>query len=377
MKVQNILLVNALPLNNGDAALVFSAKDYFVKKGYSVKIATQKFETVKKHYPETDFVQDINDIKILRKVPFFKIFISPLIFIFRRPYMQADVIAGVPGGYLNSYYGIISTLMTFFLAKLFGKTTILLPQSFGPITGKDVVIFKIFHKFIDVFISRDDLSSAELIKLGVKKEKLIQMPDFAFINAKPKKVLSGNKKAAISVRDWKYDERDSEKYQELILGFATQLIEQGFELEFISTCQGLIDYVDDSKIAKLIANRLPQEMKSKVIVNNSYYKFNEFNNYIEKFDLVVGTRLHMCIITLCKGIPAFNISYEAKGKECYSYLNLNDLSVDYNCSLERAKNQFTSFLTDYKNYKKSIDLEVLSVKNEIEYKMNNLISRLN
>jgi colanic acid/amylovoran biosynthesis protein len=373
---KKILLVNALPLNNGDAALIFSAYNYFIKEGYDVKVATHKYEYVKQYYPENDWVKDLNDIKFLWKIPFFKAFITPFKFLLNKHYRNADVIAGVPGGYLNSYYGILSNLVPFFIAKLFGKTTILLPQSFGPIKGKDRFIFKFFAKFIDVLISRDNFSSSELRNLNIDSKQFFQMPDLAFYNASPR-VVTKERIAAVSVRRWNHDNRDSDLYEKLIIQFVNILVEKGYRVEFISTCQGLNEYIDDSELASEIFDKLASEVKNKVSVIENYFKYPDFFEYISKYELVVGTRLHMCILAMCHGIPTFNISYEKKGIECYNYLNIPELSVDYNNDLLLAKNKFEHFINEKERYKKKIDIEVMRVKNEIVLKLSKLKKTIN
>lgn len=376
MKKKEVLLVNALPLNNGDAALVFSSYEYFINAGFNVSIASQKYNTVRQVYPEIEWVKDINDIAFLRKIPFFKIFLTPFLFLFNKDYIKADLIVGVPGGYLNSYYGIISTLMPFLIAKLLRKQTMLLPQSFGPIRGKDIIIFKFFKRFIDVIISRDNFSTQQLLMLGISAGEAYQMPDVAFLTASPSD-KSKEKIAAISVRGWAYDSRDGKKYDELIIQLINQLISNGYKIEFLSTCQGLSDYVNDSLVAKSIFNQLNSEQQMMVIVNESYYKYEDFSSYIEKFDIVIGTRLHMCILSLGKGIPAFNISYEKKGIECYQYMGIPELSIDYNNEIKDALSKFDNFLVNKENYKHKIRVQVLKLKTDIVNGLNEVIETIN
>ena len=55
---KKVLIVNAVPLNNGDAALVLYAYHYFVDKGFEVEIATNYFKKIKQIYPEYPWVKD-------------------------------------------------------------------------------------------------------------------------------------------------------------------------------------------------------------------------------------------------------------------------------------------------------------------------------
>lgn len=107
-------------------------------------------------------------------------------------------------------------------------------------------------------------------------------------------------------------------------------MEKDFEVVFLSTCQGLDDYVDDSKVAENIIETLNLKECKSISIDNAYHDLNELQLAIRDFDFVIGTRLHMCILSLLNSVPAFNISYEEKGKATYEYLDIVDYSIDYN-----------------------------------------------
>ena len=55
--MKKILIANAVPTNNGDAALIFGLYNKLVKEGYEVIISTTRYETVKKLYPNIKWVK--------------------------------------------------------------------------------------------------------------------------------------------------------------------------------------------------------------------------------------------------------------------------------------------------------------------------------
>jgi colanic acid/amylovoran biosynthesis protein len=139
-----------------------------------------------------------------------------------------------------------------------------------------------------------------------------------------------------------------EQYYALIQKLCEKLFDKGFDIEFISTCQGIKDYVDDSKTASLISDAILQknaDYASRINIVTSFHTYFELTDLLKsRYWFVVGTRLHMCILSLINGIPAFNISYEEK--ECYEYLNLSDYSVDFNEPALEALRKFDLFLTN-------------------------------
>ena len=50
--MKKILITNAMPTNNGDAALIFGLYEKLIGDGYDVSISTMRYETVKNIYPK-------------------------------------------------------------------------------------------------------------------------------------------------------------------------------------------------------------------------------------------------------------------------------------------------------------------------------------
>jgi len=148
------------------------------------------------------------------------------------------------------------------------------------------------------------------------------------------------------VREWSYDGRSVERYLELMASLANSLLERGYIVEFISTCQGIAGYIDDSATAHRIVQRLNDRNvdSGRVRVVSEALSVSELTERIEGYQFVVGTRLHMCLLALMSGVPAFNISYEEKGIECYCHLDLADYSIDYNAEEQEGIARLAQFI---------------------------------
>jgi polysaccharide pyruvyl transferase WcaK-like protein len=85
----------------------------------------------------------------------------------------------------------------------------------------------------------------------------------------------------------------------------------------------------------------------------------------------------MCILSLVNGTPAFNISYEVKGRECYKYLGLAAYSVDFNESKDNAATKFNAFVNDYKNIQASLPQTLAPVHEECRSSLDNFLAELN
>lgn len=341
----NIMIDNAVPLNNGDAALIFSLGDELESLGHTVVYSTFQLNKVKKRYPHKNWTASFLSIKWINHIPIvrylyycLRILCSPVI-------KNQDLIISAPGGYINSYYGFKTKLLILSLYKrLLGIKIVMFSQSVGPLNQKDEQVLQKYLPYFSKFLVRDDISYERIYSLVENEETIVKTFDAAFLSQPIG--YSGkrpNKRVAISVRSWTFDNRSQDIYQEVIHGIVEELVDNGFEVVFLSTCQGDQDYVDDSIEALRIYQALSTKLKQFVTVNANLYTLSELKNELKTFDYVIGTRLHMCILAWLSGVPAFNISYEEKGKECYHYLGLKKYTIDYN-EKQLNKSKISSFL---------------------------------
>ncbi len=364
MSKERILIINAIPLNNGDAALVFSLYNKLKAKGHSIDIATYHYKEVIKHYPQYPFVRELGQQKIFVKLPFLKFILLPFFFILSQAHRKATVIIGAPGGYINSNYNIKSSLQVLKIAKLYGKKTAIYSQSIGPLNNKDARYFSnLMQNYIDILLVRDKYSKDTIDKLQISKDNIILSKDAAFF-IKPKKLLNNqSKKVAFSVREWQYDKRDRIHYINLVKALVDKICEYGYKVTFLSTCQGIDTYKNDALLAQEIVKSLKN--KSGVSIDRESYTIDTFINKLNEFEFVIGTRLHMCILAMTQNIPAFNISYEIKGIQTYKYLNMPEYSIDYNAPIEKSLGQLNLFIKNTPQINLYLQKEIPKIHQEI------------
>ena len=345
--MKKVIIMNAVPTNNGDAALVLGLRDKLIEQGYEVWISTTKYDIVKKMYPDVlwekaDYDFSAMYYRMFRIFPGLKKFILKRRVKKKETYRDADFVIGAPGGYINSYYGIEEKLYCMKLIKeLYDTKLVMYSQSVGPLNEADRKILDNYMDIFELFMARDDISYE-----NVKRYKnCIKTNDAAFLL--DNQACNDDKQkesVAVSVREWSFDDRSKEKYITLMKALVERCIDCGKHVEFISTCQGLENYVDDSKMAEEIVNRLAEKYKNHVVIDNQYHTLYQLRDKIKKYDFVIGTRLHMCILTMLAGIPAMNISYEVKGKECFRMLGFEKYSLDYNSDVKEGLEVLQEFM---------------------------------
>ena len=330
-KTLRIMIDFAVPLNNGDAALIFALGDELEKVGNQIIYSTFNYKKTKNLYPDKKWTRSVLSNKWINKFPVLNRLYYLIAIMFNQQLREQDLIIAAPGGYINSYYGFQNKLFVLSLYKRILKKKIMMaPQSIGPLTKRDEKLLTYYLPYFSEFLVRDQRSYERIRKLSTS-EKIKRTYDAAFL-FKPTEYRkkTERKRAAISVREWHHDDRDQDAYCDLIRIFVNELVEKNIDVVFLSTCQGNSEYVDDSTLAKKIRDSLPEKIRVSITVDDQYYSLDELKFELTQYDFVIGTRLHMCILSWLNGTPALNISYEEKGKECYDYLELSEYSVDYN-----------------------------------------------
>ena len=92
------------------------------------------------------------------------------------------------------------------------------------------------------------------------------------------------------------------------------------EVTFLSTCQGIPEYEDDSEIARRVVERLAKSTAARVRVVREFVRFDSLLKRLSEFDLVLATRMHMAILSLMAGTPAIPFVLEFKTKELFANL---------------------------------------------------------
>lgn len=355
-----IVIMNAYVMNNGDAALSIALYQQLCSEGYEVVISTMNYLLAHKKYPSLPLVKSPYEFNWLEnfcmrvknklKLPLDleKVFIKRKVRM-EKKFHNIDAVISVGGGYINSYYGIETKLYTVeCLRKRNNNCPVFMySQSVGPLSKVDKKRLDYYISQYELFMVRDS-ASYERCK---EYSNVILTNDSAFL-LKPESAVKGRKVVAVSVRKWDADGRNIDLYFQMIQRLVSVCICEGYMIEFISTCQG--EGYTDHLVAQEILKGFTDEERQKIQVNTEYYSLYQLRGKLKEYDFIIGTRLHMCILGMLSGTPAFNISYEEKGKECYRYLGMEKYSIDYNEKKETAEKILGEFLNNMPEIKKQL-----------------------
>jgi polysaccharide pyruvyl transferase WcaK-like protein/2-polyprenyl-3-methyl-5-hydroxy-6-metoxy-1,4-benzoquinol methylase len=330
----NFLITNSVPLNGGDEALLRALVTALTNRWPDSKVTVlcKDLELARKQLPDLNLEADLEFAKTEES---------------RRDtfacYHAADVVLSAPGGFLHDYYSIEERLQGFEVALGLSKPLVLIGQSIGPFWKSRSMkrVRKVLNRASCICV-RDFVSSRHLAKCGVNPAKVRVTGDAAFLwhriapeLFKPKKE-SNTRLVGLSFRVWPLGDQ---AMQEKTITKAEQLCrhllaDRDRRILFLSTCQGIPGYVDDSQVASLIRDRLPEELQARCELDRARYGPVELIQALGRCDAFIGMRLHACILSMLAGVPAMGLGYEDKTQEIFGQMGLESYQIPFTSEVE-------------------------------------------
>jgi colanic acid/amylovoran biosynthesis protein len=258
-------------------------------------------------------------------------------------YRSADLVISTGGTYLVEHYKLRNRFDELDKDIALGKSLVLFTQSLGPFSQPDnrARMKRIADAALLVLL-RDAKSREHLREIGVTEERLEVVADSVFalaradwLAAPPPRASARPLRVAVSVRRWTHfdgHDRDTgmQRYEAAIAGAVTALVrERGAEVVFLSTCQGVPEYLyDDSQVADRIRDGLDADVQRAVSVDRDFHSPAALMLTLRGFDFAISTRMHMAILGLCAGLPVLPIAYEFKTTEVYKSIDQGEWVTD-------------------------------------------------
>lgn len=385
----NIVIINAVPINGGDEALLEAT----LKGLYNnfddpvIDILCNNPPMYKNYFPSLDLDWDWEFVflknpdhenafifksktfirKVLKKVlglPYesagSRIFASSSEKRVFKKLANASKVVMSAGGYIHDYYGYNKRLKTLsFIHEYLKIPYYIFSQSVGPFWNENNYkkLQTAFEQAQQVIL-RESYSLKHLKGIGYQGNNITVTNDVAFYlkesYAKKVNLQKELKKIAVNFREWKYQE-DSKANLEKAIRFCKKLIKEGFSISFISTCQGVEGYVDDSIFAERIIQSLSEEQQQHCTVFSEKFSLSGIIDILSQQDAYIGMRLHGAILSLLAGIPALNIAYEDKTLGIFNALELDDFCFYYREDYDVWDSKVDYFIKHYKAYLHRVD----------------------
>jgi colanic acid/amylovoran biosynthesis protein len=247
-------------------------------------------------------------------------------------YLEADLVAGMPGGYLySSGRGFILLLVMYSiqLALLAGKPVYLLPQSIGPIKhGWERWLLRRLLEQVRMVMAREPVSLQLVQACGVQNPRVHLIPDMAFtlpgaaledaeawlgeqgIDAKEKRPHLG-----ITMVNWGAQNKNFTRqdiYEQSCVAAARWFVEQihGRVIFFPQVWGPTLDQ-DDRIPSRRVAEQL-QDLAGAIHYVREPLPTTLLKKVYGKMDVFIGTRMHSNIFALSEAVPVIAIGYQHK-----------------------------------------------------------------
>jgi colanic acid/amylovoran biosynthesis protein len=252
-----------------------------------------------------------------------------------RAYAGADVVLTPGGTMLVAQYQYLPRLVDYAAALVLGRPLILFTQSLGPFRGG--VHRKLLAAVLRrarLILVRGEESKVRVAELGVRDERCQLAPDAAFMLAERHSPDRGDGplRIALSLREWPFFRTSTgqQRYEAALAEMCTWLVsERGAEITCVSTCQGTPEYwMDDAATADRMVTTLADDVRASVTVDHTFHRAAQLRDRYGTFDLVVATRFHASILSLCAGTPVVAIEYERKATEAFAEMGLAEWVVE-------------------------------------------------
>ncbi len=244
-----------------------------------------------------------------------------------------DIVVLCPGGFLHEYYNL--SYMCNLVEKFYdlNKRIVIFGQSIGPFNsmeGKDYAkrIFNITEKiYLREYYSAQHIKNLDPALV----DKVEVSTDIAFLyNRLTSTAIKSEKeipsrRILLNFRKWSDHNISEEDVINKGVLITNYLFNKGFQLEFLSTCQGVKGYKDDSEVSAIILEKariLNPDINA--VIHNTRYTIQEYLDVLEGAAYYIGMRMHAAILPILKNIPVLNIGYEPKSKGVFETIGLEE-----------------------------------------------------
>jgi colanic acid/amylovoran biosynthesis protein len=299
---------------------------------------------------------------------------------------HSDLVLSCGGGYFYSYRSRLPGT-TFWqnvihaqLALSLGKPLVFLPQSFGPFSSslaRRGVKRLLEAQGVPRVFAREEISYQLLGRMldGDRRAKVALCPDMAlYLDEDALGHASGGEPSdlprpilAINLREWTFPEMGDparrhskrERYLEALSTAACVFIQRyrGSVL-IVPQTVGPDPSEDDRGICLEFCRRLSKCVPGSGVVHYQEPDTSSLTGYtqlLSQSTLLIGTRLHACILALLVGVPAISVGYQVKSQGTMELLGLDRFHTDMaNVSSEKL----LSFVEEIMGHRQGIVEEI-------------------
>lgn len=241
------------------------------------------------------------------------------------------------GGYLYSArrrlnLTLIHACLTVWVCGRVCRRTVMMPQSIGPFTGRfDRWLVGVCFRRVGTLVARDPDALAEAGRIARPGQGVTECPDVAFAGWSAREhAATGRPVIAFAPMDWTWarpaGDEALEAYSRKLAEVVRRLDSEGCDIQFFGNSRMPEMGQDDLEVSRRVA-----ELSGVPVAIDPDDASGDPVALAEAFtgaDVVIGTRLHSCLIALSVGTPAIALGYQPKSEGAYAQMGIADLCLD-------------------------------------------------
>lgn len=321
---------------------------------------------------------------------------------------RSDIVLGCGGGSLYSYRRVFpgttfwQNIVHLRLAALMGRPLVLLPQSFGPLKSAAArsAVKALLNAGPVVRILARERNSCELLRQLVpppQQHRIALCPDMAFYlrrsiawPERPARLARPTTPMlAVNLREWAFPECGSAAGRGARREACLEAIAAASAF-FVERCRGRVVVIpqalgpDPSEDDRAICQELVERVRARAgdptlveFVNPGTASLSEYLRLLSQVTLLIGTRLHACLLTMLAGAPAISIGYQPKSEGTLAMLGLQHLNMNISeISTGRLVSAMESVLADRDEVAAQIGQRVEEAAAHIDREVGSLLRSL-
>ncbi len=263
-------------------------------------------------------------------------------------YLEADLVAGTPGGYLYSSgrgVNLLLVMYTILMALLAGKPVYLLPQSIGPIKhGWERWCLRRLLEQVRIVMVREGVSLQLVQACKVRNPRVQLIPDMAFtlpgtaleeaeawlgeqgIDAREERPRLG-----ITMVNWGAQNKNFTRqdiYEQSCAAAARWFVEQIHgRVIFFPQVWGPTQDQDDRIPSRRVAEQL-EDLAGAIHYVREPLPTTLLKTVYGKMDVFIGTRMHSNIFALSEAVPVIAIGYQHKTMGIATMAGIGEWVID-------------------------------------------------
>ncbi len=317
---------------------------------------------------------------------------------------ESDLVLSCGGGYFYSYRKLLpgttfwQNVIHAYLAASLNKPLVFMPQSFGPFGSRlaQAGVNRLLQKQSVLKIFAREEVSHQLLHLMLRKNhraKIALCPDMAFYLGrdagqdalKGKPIDPGQPILAMNLREWAFPEAGDPISRRLKRDEHLNALTDVARF-FVQRYRGVVMVVpqalgpdpieDDRGICMEFCQRVRERIPVGDVVqfrNPDTSSLTDFMRLLSQAALLVGTRLHSCILALLTGTPAISIGYQYKSQGTLDVLGLGRFNTDIN---GLSADWLIASLEDIMNQRREIQAEIRQSLNWARTQIDEQVGRL-